>query len=245
MQDKFNMTIEQNITLAKRSLVDAIWKSANLEGYSVTFPQTDDIFNGYVTSGVSVDAVVAINNLKHAWQFLLANLDYPLDYAYICKLNSLVGADNLIYRAGRIREKGQEVGIGGTTWKPGIPSEKETVKEIRDAMQSSTDTDKALNILCYLMRNQTFFDGNKRTAMLAANHVLIGSGRGILTIPIELQNDFKTKLVTFYESGQSDDLKRFLYEKCLFGQDRVEDTDEDFPFSGIHWNEVKPCRKKN
>lgn len=245
MQDKFNMTIEQNITLAKRSLVDAIWKSANLEGYSVTFPQTDDIFNGYVTSGVSVDAVVAINNLKHAWQFLLANLDYPLDYAYVCKLNSLVGADNLIYRAGRIREKGQEVGIGGTTWKPGIPSEKETVKEIRDAMQSITDTDKALNILCYLMRNQTFFDGNKRTAMLAANHVLIGSGRGILTIPIELQNDFKTKLVTFYETGQSDDLKRFLYEKCLFGQDRVEDTDEDFPFSGIHWNEVKPCRKKN
>lgn len=237
MQDKFNMTIKQNIALAKRSLVDAIWKSANLEGYSVTFPQTDDIFNGYVTSGVSVDAVVTINNLKHAWQFLLANLDYPLDYPYVCKLNSLVGADNLIYRAGRIREKGQEVGIGGTRWKPGIPSEKETVKEIQNAMQSSTDTDKALGVLCYLMRNQTFFDGNKRTAMLAANHILIGSGRGILTIPIELQGEFKTKLVSFYESAQSDELEAFLYGKCLFGQDRVEEAEEDFPFSGIQWNE--------
>ncbi len=129
------------------------------------------------------------------------------------------------------------MGIGGTRWKPGIPSEKETVKEIQNAMQSSTDTDKALGVLCYLMRNQTFFDGNKRTAMLAANHILIGSGRGILTIPIELQGEFKTKLLSFYESAQSDELEAFLYGKCLFGQDRVEEAEEDFPFSGIQWNE--------
>ncbi|MFP5528188.1 Fic family protein [Peptococcus simiae] len=239
MKDKFNMTIEQNIAFAKRSLVDAIWKSARLEGFSVTFPQTDDIYNGYVGSGVSVDAVVTINNLKHAWQFLLANLDYPLDYPYVCKLNSLVGADNLIYRAGRIREKGQEVGIGGTSWKPNIPSETKTKRILAELMeiQGYSSTEKALQVLCFLMRNQTFLDGNKRTAMLAANHILIGSGCGILNIPIELQEEFKAKLIAFYETGSAEDLQAFLYQGCIFGQDRIEETETDYLFAGIKWNE--------
>lgn len=239
MKNKFTMTIEQNIAFAKRSLVDAIWKSARLEGFSVTFPQTDDIYNGYVGSGVSVDAVVTINNLKHAWQFLLANLDYPLDYPYVCKLNSLVGADNLIYRAGRIREEGQDVGIGGTSWKPNIPSETKTRQVLAELMeiQGYSATDRALQVLCFLMRNQTFLDGNKRTAMLAANHILIGSGCGVLSIPIELQEEFKTRLIAFYETGSAEDLQVFLYQNCIFGQTRIEETETDYPFSGIKWNE--------
>ncbi|MFM9414166.1 Fic family protein [Peptococcus simiae] len=239
MKNKWNMTIEQNIAFAKRSLVDAIWKSARLEGLSVTFPQTDDIYNGYVGSGVSVDAVVTINNLKHAWQFLLANLDYPLDYPYVCKLNSLVGADNLIYRAGRIREEGQEVGIGGTSWKPNIPSETKTKRILAELMeiQGYSATDRALQVLCFLMRNQTFLDGNKRTAMLAANHILIGCGCGILSIPIEFQEEFKIKLIAFYETGNAEDLKEFLYQNCIFGQARSEEAKTDYPFAGIKWNE--------
>lgn len=32
MQDKYNLTKEQNIFITKRNIVDYIWKSANLEG---------------------------------------------------------------------------------------------------------------------------------------------------------------------------------------------------------------------
>jgi hypothetical protein len=38
-------------------------------------------------------------------------LDPPLDYAYVCKLNQLVGGDGLIYNAGYIRML--PVSIGG------------------------------------------------------------------------------------------------------------------------------------
>ena len=37
MKDKYNMSLEDNIFFAKRKLVDNIYKSANLEGISVTF----------------------------------------------------------------------------------------------------------------------------------------------------------------------------------------------------------------
>src|SRR5665648_1166618 len=45
VEAKFNMTVEQNIFVAKRNIVDYIWKSARLEGISVTFPDTDAIYN--------------------------------------------------------------------------------------------------------------------------------------------------------------------------------------------------------
>ena len=35
MENKFNLTREQNIFIAKRNIVDYIWKSANLEGIGV------------------------------------------------------------------------------------------------------------------------------------------------------------------------------------------------------------------
>jgi hypothetical protein len=46
MKSKYNMTLEQNIFVAKRNIVDYIYKSARLEGLGVTYPDTEAIFNG-------------------------------------------------------------------------------------------------------------------------------------------------------------------------------------------------------
>ena len=51
MEDKFNMTQEENIFYAKRNLVDSIWKSANLEGIGITFPETQVIVDGMSKHG--------------------------------------------------------------------------------------------------------------------------------------------------------------------------------------------------
>ena len=55
MEDKFKMTREQNIFLAKRNVVDYIYKSARLEGINITFPETQAIFDGMGVEGVKVD----------------------------------------------------------------------------------------------------------------------------------------------------------------------------------------------
>lgn len=46
IKDKYSMTVKENIFVAKRNLVDYIWKSANLEGIAVTYPQTEIISMG-------------------------------------------------------------------------------------------------------------------------------------------------------------------------------------------------------
>lgn len=71
MENKYNLTREQNVFIAKRNIVDYIWKSANLEGISVTYPETQVIYDRGIVNGLSVNEVIAINNLKYAWQFIL------------------------------------------------------------------------------------------------------------------------------------------------------------------------------
>lgn len=38
MENKYNLTLEQNIFLAKRNLVDNVYANARMEGLNVTFP---------------------------------------------------------------------------------------------------------------------------------------------------------------------------------------------------------------
>ena len=217
MIPKFSMTREENIFTAKRNLIDYIWKSAKLEGLGVTYPDTEAIFNGMCAPNVKVEEIVAVNNLKHAWQFLLDNLDVPADYPYVCHLNKIVGGDNLVINAGFIRRV--PVSIGGTSWRPDMPIESQIKEEIADTLSIEEPTERAITLMLYLMRKQMFLDGNKRTSMLAGNQIMISNGCGIISVPIEIQPTFTKMLVEYYESGDMDELKKFVYDNCIDGID--------------------------
>ena len=73
MEDKYKMTLEENIFVAKRNVVDSIWKSANLEGIAVTYPQIETIFQGLGIQNMKVKDINAIVNLKHSWEFIGKN----------------------------------------------------------------------------------------------------------------------------------------------------------------------------
>ena len=231
MKNKFNLSLEENIFIAKRNIVDYIYKSARLEGFAVTFPQTAALYEGANIASLSVSEVVAINNLKHAWQFLLETMDYPkVDFAYVCEINRIVGA-NLFNRAGFIRNV--PVSIGGTSWKPQIPFQADIVENINSIFDSKDGTEKAISLMLYLMRTQMFLDGNKRTAMLCANKIMIENGAGIISIPVEKIDSFKGHLIKYYESNEMQDIARFIYEECIDGielkelsQDEIREQEE-------------------
>ena len=56
------------VELAKRLLVDSIWRTAKIEVDGVTFPDTQEIFDGRAPEGMSVDDIVTVNNIKRAWR---------------------------------------------------------------------------------------------------------------------------------------------------------------------------------
>jgi hypothetical protein len=217
MEPKYRMTREDNIFVAKRNIVDYIWKSAKLEGLTVTYPDTDAIYNGMSVANVPVNDIIAVNNLKYAWQFALENLDYAIDYPYICHIHKLVGGDHLIRDAGFPRKI--PVRIGGTSWTPDMPIESQIKEQIAEVLSISSPTERAIMLTLYLMRKQIFLDGNKRTSMLAGNQVMIAHGCGIISVPVEHHPTFRNMLIAFYESGDPDELCRFLYENCIDGMD--------------------------
>ncbi len=213
--NKFSMSKEENIFLAKRNLIDNIYKSARLEGIAVTFPQTEAVFNGLNVSSLSVGDVVAINNLKHAWQFVFDTMEYPqTDFAFVCEVNRIIGA-GLYNNAGFLR--GMPVSIGGTTWRPDLPVKADIINDIGEINKAENATKKAIDLMLYIMKKQMFLDGNKRTAMICANRVLIENGAGLINIDVEHIEEFKTKLIGYYETNQKEEIQDFLFEKCLNG----------------------------
>ena len=218
MENKFNLTREQNIFIAKRNIVDYIWKSANLEGIGVTYPETQAIYDGGVVNGLTVDKIIAINNLKYAWEFILENVGIEYDYKALCQIHKLT-CDKLVLdqELGRIRTT--PVNIGGTSWKPQFPIESQIKEELDGLLNQpeKTKTEISIEIMLWIMRRQMFIDGNKRVAMLFANKIMIDNGCGIITIAQDLQPTFYEKLIKFYESGDNTDLKEWIYDNCIDG----------------------------
>lgn len=220
MKDKFNLTREQNVFIAKRNIVDYIWKSANLEGIGVTYPETQAIYDGGVVNGLTVDNIIAINNLKYAWQFILENDDIEYDYKVLCQLHKLT-VDKLVLEQDLGRIRTTPVNIGGTSWKPAFPIESQIKEELEELLnqKEKTKTELSIEIMLWIMRRQMFIDGNKRVAMLFANKIMIDNGCGIISIAQENQPMFYDKLIKFYETGEMQDLKQWIYDTSIDGID--------------------------
>lgn len=214
MNSKYKMSLEDNIFFAKRKLVDNVYRSARLEGIVVTFAQTEDIFNNVNVASLRPDEIIAVLNLKNAWQYMLETIHQEITVEYIKRIHEEI-ASGIIRPAGEFRDRG--VGISGTNWRPKLPSEVdyegelEKIKEIKDPLEY------ALEIFLWIQKSQMFIDGNKRTANLVANHEFIKNGLGIISIPTELTGAYKQKLVDFYETDQTEEIKKFLYENCIDG----------------------------
>lgn len=62
------------LEIAKRLLVDSIWKSANLEGLGTTFSKTEAILENEPTN-TTREEMYFIVNMKRAWYFLFDNIE--------------------------------------------------------------------------------------------------------------------------------------------------------------------------
>jgi len=215
MNDLYNLTTEQNIFLAKKQLVGSIYSSAKVEGINITFPQTQTILDGITVANLKVDDVEKILNLRDAWKYVLNNIETELSLDFIKKINSFV-ARNESLDWGVLRYG--SVGISGTDYIPPPPEEQIVFKNLSDILDSiNSITEKALNLFMYLCKQQLFWDGNKRTAMIVVNKYLIENGKGIFQISEKNIEEFNILLNKYYSTDEKDELKNFLYHNCIKG----------------------------
>ena len=214
MENKYNMTQEHNIFLAKRNLVDNIYSNARLEGLNITFPQTKTILEGVNVPELKIDEIQCILNLRDAWKYVINNIDLDFNLEFISKVNEFVARNESI-AWGQLRNG--KVKITGTSYIPEIPNEEKVKKDITKILEIENPTERAIEYMLYGMRNQLFWDGNKRTSTICANKIMIQNGNGIIKIPDDKLQEFTTLLSEFYTTNEKEKIKQFIYENCIDG----------------------------
>lgn len=216
LSDKYTMSKEENIFIAKRILVDSVYQQANLEGIGVTFAETQDILNNVNVASLTPAEVSKVCCLRDGWKYLIDNIDQPADLVFIEAMHEIVARFDVPYQyLGRLR--GEDVIISGTKWRPSLPDADKIFMKMKEKATDGHVTDYALETGLWLMRCQPFKDGNKRIGSFVINKILIENGRGIFNVPVELDGRFKQYLVDFYESNDTGFLKQWIYDNCLEG----------------------------
>lgn len=207
--------VQLNLDFARANMKSNIYDQAVLEGVATTFPQTEDIIDNGMVSGMSASDIQKILNLKHAWEFVLDKgvISYPTDYHVLCHIAKLVN-QGFYHDGGRIR--GVPVTIGGTSYIPPLPLEHVIKEDIEVILgEELSPEEKAITLCLYCMKTQIFNDGNKRASVIFANHYLISQGAGILIIPEIEVPEFKRLLIAYYEDCDYGEIMDFMKTKCI------------------------------
>ena len=211
--DKYHLTPEQSLFLAKKKWDENIYCGMRMENRAVTFPQTKTILDGVNVPGVQLDDIQAILNMRDAWRYLIETINEPLTLDYICKLNEYI-ARNEALMWGVLRTG--SVGISGTDYIPPIPQQTDAEQALQKILDSDTTaTEKALQAFIWGTRAQLFWDGNKRTSMTVANKILLSAGAGIMTITDKHMERFNEQLLHYYDTGNDDNHHCFRHSCIL------------------------------
>lgn len=218
-KDKYAFTKDENIRFARSNFAELIHTDARFEGVNTTLPQTKTILAGMGVSGVSIDDINVIIDLKRGWNFITSSKD-ALTLEYEQKINQIVAARDSL-DPGNFREGQGSVYLGqGESFTPPDVD----IKQERDFLLSTlsaqiSTTDKALTVLYHNMRNQIFWDGNKRTAMLTANKIMIDGGAGLINVPLSKWENWNELISAYYKSGDMTEIKLWTYQNGIKGLD--------------------------
>lgn len=214
MENKYNLTLEQNIFLAKRNIIDNIYAGARMEEINVTFLQVKKILEGINVPNLKIDEIQCILNLRDAWKYVINNIKEEFNINFICKINELVARRESIewgvLRSGNVQ-------ITGTEYIPDVPEEEVVKKQIAEILKIKNTTERAIEYMLYGMRSQLFWDGNKRTSMICANKIMIENGNGIIKVSDNKLEEFNTLLSEFYTSNDKVKIKQFIFANCIDG----------------------------
>lgn len=203
-----------NLDFARINIKSLIYDQAVLEGVATSFPQTEEIIENGKVSGVTASDIQKILNLKHAWEFILDKdvINFDSNYQILSHIGKIIN-EGFYVDGGRIRSV--PVTIGGCLYIPPIPMETVVIESINLIVNGDlSNIHKAIQLCLYTMKTQVFKDGNKRSAIIFANHFLISKGEGILVVPEKQVSEFKRLLVKYYEGTDDTEIIDFLLIKC-------------------------------
>lgn len=202
----------------ERLAIDLSWKSSQIEGNTYSLLETERLLKEKETAaGKPKDDAVMLLNHKEAIDFIVAHPDYvvPLTIKSLEDMHSILVKELDVDR--NIRQR--RVGISGTNY---IPLDNE--HQIREALTGMCELinakenvfEKALLALVLLSYIQAFTDGNKRTARIVSNAILIAYQHCPLSFRTVDSVDYKKAMLIFYEQNNINAFKEIFKTQFEF-----------------------------
>ena len=222
-QEQFRLHLsEMNDTEYRKEMerlgIDLSWKSSQIEGNTYSLLETERLLREKETaSGKTKDEAIMLLNHKDALDFILDAPDYlqPLKVNRIEDIHSILTKELGVERNIRHRR----VGITGTNYRP-LDNEFQIREALEDSVRlingKSVVFDKALLALVLLNYIQAFTDGNKRTARIVSNGILIANGYCPISFRTVDSIDYKKAMLMFYEQNNIAAFKRIFIDQFLF-----------------------------
>jgi len=216
------LNFNDNIILGKQMLEDNVYRGVVMEGIPATYAQTLEIIHNVpIDSGLRPSQINEIVSLKRAWDYVLNKENFivacdNIHLDFIKKIHTMIGANMESLKQDQIGNlRITPIYVGGVKKHDfGIPHSLEIEQELKSLNKVIDPVIRAFKLFLYLCKKQMFRDGNKRTANLTANYLLIQAGCGILSINEDLVSDFKLLLIDWYENSNEVDIMNFLLNKC-------------------------------
>ena len=212
---EISLDVRKSLQLGILNFKNSIHNQAILEGIPTTFPETERIVENGRGSNLTATEIGKITNLKRAWQFILDEdvVQARSDISMLKTIANIITEGSLMSGDLRI----VPVVIRNSTYKPPIPIESVVKENIEQILASEEDViDKAINLCLYCMKAQIFLDGNKRTAVIFANHYLMSQGGGLLMLTEDNLKEFIELLIKFYETGEKAELVKLFKNKFWY-----------------------------
>ena len=198
--------------------VDLSWKSSQIEGNTYSLLETERLLKDKQTaSGKTQEEAIMLLNHKDALDFVLDIPDYlkELSVHQIEDIHSILTKELEVDRNIRHRR----VGITGTNYRP-LDNEFQIREALEDTCTLVNGKDnvfeKAFLTLVLLSYIQAFVDGNKRTARITSNAVLVANGYCPISFRTVDSIDYKKALLMFYEQNNIAAFKKIFIEQFLF-----------------------------
>lgn len=218
--------INANQTIHKKELerfvIEFAWKSSQIEGNTYTLLETERLIREGLKKDDRSDFETAmILNHEKAYEFLLEQTqdgEFELSRRMLEKIHSIV-IDELGVGTG-LRKSA--VGISGSVYKPPalIYLIEEQLGKLIEAINASPNVyQKALVAVLGESYLQPFDDGNKRTARVLANGILLQSGHAPLSYRSVSDQDYKEACLIFYEQNSVEPFKKLFIEQYIFAAD--------------------------
>ena len=198
--------------------VDLSWKSSQIEGNTYSLLETERLLKDKQTaSGKTKEEAIMLLNHKDALDFVLDVPDYlkELSVHRIEDIHSILTKELEVDRNIRHRR----VGITGTNYRP-LDNEFQIREALEDTCTLVNGKDnvfeKALLTLVLLSYIQAFVDGNKRTARITSNAILIANSYCPISFRTVDSIDYKKAMLMFYEQNNIAAFKKIFIEQFLF-----------------------------